>query len=70
MESHLLDMLYAGNKNGKSLLLLAQSQQWDTWPENEWLLGLKMNKAKDDFTLSLYIGKEALISTNNNKKIF
>lgn len=23
---------------------LAQSQQWDTWPENEWLLGLKMNR--------------------------
>jgi len=27
--SHLLDMLFAGNKDGKSLLLLVQSQQWE-----------------------------------------
>ncbi len=59
MESRLLDVLYAGNKDGKSLLLLAQSQQWDTWPENEWMTAGIENeqKAKDAFKLSSFIGK-------------
>lgn len=54
MESHLLDMLFAGNKDGKSLLLLAQSQQWEHLARKWMTAGIENEQtAKDAFKLSL-----------------